>query len=75
MNVLICKRNENISTTAYRKKTNSDIYLHWHLFAREWKRGGTLAERPYLICTTPVMSKDELDHIRNSFRVNNGDPY
>ena len=75
MNVLICKRNEKISTNVYRKKTNSDIYLYWHLFAPEWKRGSTLVERPYLICSPPVMSKDELDHIRNSLPVNNGDPY
>ena len=56
--VLLCKSNNNLTTTVYRKETHSNIYLHWDSFTPiAWKRGTlkTLVERAYLICSTPKL--------------------
>ena len=71
-------RNHNdITTTVYRKDSNSDVYLHWDSFTPiTWKRGTlkTLVERAYLICSTPSLLEKELTHIRTVFRNTNGYP-
>lgn len=73
LDFLICKRNENISTTTYRKKTSSYIYLYWYFFStRIVKRyhQNNISRKSIFNMVYPIVSKDELDHIRNAFPVN-----
>ena len=52
--LLICNK-DAIENTAYRKPTNSDIYLNWKSFSPcSWKRGNlkTIITRAFLICST-----------------------
>ena len=56
----------DITTTVYRKDSNSDVCLHWDSFTPiTWKRGTlkTWVERAYLICSTPSLLEKELTHI------------
>ena len=40
LDVLVIKTPKLIHTTVYRKKTISDLYIHWNSFAtNKWKRG------------------------------------
>ena len=75
--MLLMQNHNDITTTAYRKESNSDVYLHWDSFMPiSWKRGTlkTLAERAYLICSTPSLLEKEPTHIRTVFRNTKGYP-
>ena len=53
--LVIRKKNNRFETTAYRKNTNTDIYLNWlsHV-PNTWKRGTlkVLINRAYTLCST-----------------------
>ena len=56
IDMLLMRNHNDITTTVYRKDSNSDVYLHWDSFTPiTWKKGTlkTLVERAYLICSTP----------------------
>ena len=75
--MLLMRNHNDITTTVYRKDSNSDVYLHWDSFTPiTWKKGTlkTLVERAYLICSTPSLLEKELTHIRTIFRNANGYP-
>lgn len=70
--------NEQIETTVYRKKTDSDIYLHWNSFAPlKWKRGTlrTLLLRAHIICSNVTHLEKEIAHIHYVFHDLNGYPW
>ena len=77
LDMLLMRNHNDITTTVYRKDSNSDVYLHWDSFTPiTWKRGTlkALVERAYLICSTPSLLEKELTHIRTVFRNTNGYP-
>ena len=66
LDLLLMRNHNDITTTVYRKDSNSDVYLHWDSFTPiTWKRGTLkiLVERAYLICSTPSLLEKELTHI------------
>ena len=69
--------NSLISTKAYRKNTNTDIYINWKSFApNKWKWGTlkTLVARAFDISSTDEYLKEELEHIRTVFNHKNNNP-
>ena len=75
--MLLMRNHSDITTTVYRKDSNSAIYLRWDSFTPiSWKRGTlkTLVERAYLICSASSLLENELTHIRTVFRNTNGYP-
>ena len=55
VHVMLCRDEENVVTTAYRKVTNADVYLNWNLFAShswKWRTLKILTQRAYMICST-----------------------
>ena len=60
----------NIVATVYHKTTANDLHLNWNLFApTSWKRGTlkTLIDRPYLICFSRELRKQENEHLKQVF--------
>ena len=56
-----------IHANVYRKKINTNLYIHWNSFApNNWKFGKleTLVRRAYETCSTDEYLRDELKHIR-----------
>ena len=77
LDVLICRNDNSIETTVYRKSTNNDIYLNWNAFAPDtWKRGTlkTLVERAYIVCSTEDFLDKELKYLEKVFHENNNYP-
>ena len=76
---VLVRRNDNntISLNVYRKKTCSNIYIHWKSFApRTWKIGTLegMIRRAYIICTDKSELKLELSYITDVFKNTNGYP-
>ena len=78
LDVLITRtHNDVITTTVYRKSTNTDIYIHWHSHSPiEWKKTtiNILLKRAFFLCSTKELLQIELDHLRNVFCSLNGYP-
>ena len=78
LDVLVNRTNENkILLDVYRKKTCSDIYIHWKSFAPKiWKIGTLegLIRRAHLICSCENNRKKELSYLRKIFKDVNGYP-
>ena len=61
--VLICRNDNSIETTVYRKSTNNNIYLNWNAFEPDtWKRGTLkmLVESAYIVCSVEDFLDKEL---------------
>ena len=77
LDMLLMRNHNDITTTVYRKDSNSDVYLHWDSFTPiTWKRRTpkTLVERGYLICLTPNLLEKEITRVRTVLRNTNGYP-
>ena len=64
-------------TDVYRKKTDSDIYIHWDAYAtRSWKIGTLkgLFRRAFNICSTEDSLQREVNHLKKVFTKINGYP-
>ena len=64
-------------TEVYRKKTDSDIYIHWEAYAtKSWKIGTLkgLFRRAFLICSTEESLEKELQQLKKVFKRINGYP-
>ena len=73
LDILICRNDNSIETTVYRKFTNNVIYLNWNTFGTDtWKRGTlkTIAEQVYLCSTEDFLDK-ELKYLEKVFHENN----
>ena len=74
LDILISRKRNDNTTTAYRKSTCNDVYLNWNTFApATWKRGTlkTLAERVYVICSRDHLLERELKHLEKVFHEKN----
>ena len=61
----------------YRKKTCSNIYIHWNSFSPvNWKIGTLegIIRRAYMICTDETDLKEELSFVSEVFKSINGYP-
>ena len=77
LDVLICRNDNSIEITVYRKSTNNDIYWKWDVFAPDnWKRGTmkTLVGRAYNVCSTEEFLDKELKYLEKGFHENNNYP-
>ena len=69
--------NNKLRLNVYRKKTCSNIYIHWKSFApTSWKIGTLegMIRRAYVICTEDDDLKTELSFITHIFHTINGYP-
>ena len=76
---VLVKRNDNddIETSVYRKKTNTDIYMNWHSHApTTWKIATlkSLIKRGFLISSKTETLNKELEHIKATFCDKNDYP-
>ena len=40
LNIMLCRKDNKLVCSVYRKSTNNDIYMNWHSFAlKAWKTG------------------------------------
>ena len=82
LDVFFTRNVNNIVATVYHKTTANDLHLNWNLhqlvgkgeklekFApTSWKRGTlkTLIDRPYLICFSRELRKQENEHLKQVF--------
>ena len=76
LDFMLCRDGENIVTTVYRKVTNADVYLNWHSFAPQRKRGTlkTITQRAYMICLTTELLDTELKHLQKVYVEKNNYP-
>ena len=78
LDVLLIRTPQKIHTTVYRKKTNTNLYMHRNSFApNNWKWGTlkTLVRTAYETCSTDEYLRDELKHIRSTFNEINNYPH
>ena len=71
------QENNKINLKVYRKKTCSNIYIHWKSFTPvDWKIGTLegILRRAYIICTTEEDLNAELAFVSKVFRTINGYP-
>ena len=57
---------------------NPNLYIHWNSFApnnRKWETLKTLVRRAYETCATDQYLRDELEHIRRTFKEINNYPH
>ena len=74
LSVLICRNDNSIETTVYRKSTNDEIYLNWNAFALDtWKRKTLkiLVEHAYIVYSTEDFLDKELKYLEKIFHENN----
>ena len=61
----------------YRKKTDTNVYIHWESFApKTWKIGTLrgLIRRAFVLCSTEDARKKEIAFLKKTFRGINGYP-
>ena len=78
LDVSISRRPDGMfDTTVHRKPTDNSIYIHWDAFAtRQWKIGTLkgLIRRAFLVCSTDLALKKELEYLKQIFTKTNGYP-
>ena len=69
------KENGTFTTSIYRKKTSSDVYINWNSFApRTWKIGTLhgLLQRAFTICSDKAKVEEEIRYLKSVFtKINN----
>ena len=71
------EQNNKLRLKVYRKKTCSNIYLHWKSFApTSWKIGTLdgMIRRAHIVCTNQADLETELSFVENVFKTINGYP-
>ena len=74
---ILRKEDNKLRLKVYRKKTCSNIYIHWNAFApTNWKIGTLegMIRRAYMICSDEEDLKEELTFIANTFQTINAYP-
>ena len=69
--------NSKLETGVYRKRTSTDIYIHWNAHASiEWKIGilGNLIKQAKLICSDKSLVKEEMKYLTKVFHEVNDYP-
>ena len=78
LDVLLIRTPQKIHTTVYRKKRNTNLYIHWNSFPPnnwKWRTLKTLVPRVYETCSTDEFLQDELNHMRSTFNEINNYPH
>ena len=78
LDILIIRKPGKIKTAVYRKKTCTDLHMNWYSFVpKSWKWGTlkTLVRRAHINCFTEKHLKEELIHIRKTFKEINNYPH
>ena len=68
--VMLCRKDNKLVCSVYRKSANNDIYMNWHSFApKAWTTGTLkiLIERAILICSTEELLNEELKFFEKVF--------
>ena len=63
LDVMLCRKDNKLVCSVYRKSTNNDIYMDWHSFApKTWKTRTlkSLTERAILISSTEQLLKENV---------------
>ena len=71
LDAMLCRKDNKLVCSVYRKSTNNDIYMNWNSFApKTWKMGTlkSLIERAFLICSTEELLNEELKYLKKYFR-------
>ena len=74
---VITKQDRSFNTEVYRKKTDTNVYIHWESFApKTWKIGTLrgLIRRAFVLCSTEDARKKEIAFLKKTFRGINGYP-
>ena len=74
---VITKQDRSFNTEVYRKKTDTNVYIHWQSFApKTWKIGTLrgLIRRAFVLCSTEDARKKEIAFLKKTFRGINGYP-
>ena len=77
LDVQVIRKDYKFETTAYRKITNNNIYLHRQSFSpTTWKRGTlqTLVSRVFRVCSNDKHLENETKHLKKVFRDISGYP-
>ena len=78
LDVLVTRKEDgSFDTEVYRKKTDTNIYIHWEAYAtKSWKVGTLkgLFRRAFYICSTEEALEKELKHLKDVFTKINGYP-
>ena len=74
---VIKKPDGSFETDVHRKKTDTNVYIHWEAFAPvSWKTGTLkgLIRRAFVICSTKESRDKEISHLKWVFKEQNGYP-
>ena len=74
---VIKNEDRTFETDIHRKKTDTNVYIHWDSFApKTWKIGTmkSLIRRAHIICSKPEFLQKEIEHLKVVFQENNGYP-
>ena len=77
LNIMLCRKDNKLVCSVYRKSTNNDIYMNWHSFApKTWKTGAfkSSIESVILICSNEELLNEELKHLEKVFCEKNHFP-
>ena len=78
LDVLLKRKDDNsLNLKVYRKKTCTNIYIHWDSFApKQWKTGTLegMFKRAYAVCSEEVYLKEETEFLKKVFKDVNGYP-
>ena len=78
LDVKVKRRSDGkFSTSVYRKKTDTNLYVNWRAFApKQWKVGTLkgMFRRAFLICSEQEGLDEELSHLKRVFIQINGYP-
>ena len=77
LDVMLCRKDNKLVCSVYRKSTYHYIYMNLHSFApKAWKMGTlkSLIEREILLCFTEELLNDDLNHLEKVFCKKNHFP-
>ena len=78
LDVMVSRKSDgSFDTEVYRKKTDTNIYIHWGAYAtKSWKIGTLkgLFKRAFCICSTEEARNKEIRHLKYIFTKINGYP-
>ena len=78
LDVMVIKNEDGtFETDIHRKKTDTNVYMHWNSFSpKSWKIGtmNSLVRRAHVICSKKEFFDREIQHLKSVFRDENGFP-
>ena len=74
---VIKNEDRTFETDIHRKKTDTNVYMHWNSFApNAWKIGTlkSLVRRAHVVCSKTEFLEKEIEHLKSVFQRENGYP-